>query len=163
MQAEGAEVQTQDVQAAEPVGRPSGRSMRRTLGEGASRFGLLIAWAALIIGFGLARPDTFFSELNFDSIFNTGAIFVILTLGVLPSLSAGELDLSIGGVLGLSMMMTAYSNVNLGFPIGLSILVALGVGLAVGLVNALLIVVLGIDSLIVTLGMGTLLAGLAYA
>ena len=163
MQAEGAEVQTQDVQAAEPVGRPSGRSMRRTLGEGASRFGLLIAWAALIIGFGLARPDTFFSELNFDSIFNTGAIFVILTLGVLPSLSAGELDLSIGGVLGLSMMMTAYSNVNLGLPLGVAVLIALGIGLGVGLINAFLVVALGIESLIVTLGMGTLLAGLTYA
>jgi ribose transport system permease protein len=163
MQAKGAEVQTQDVPAAEPVGRPSGRSMRRTLGEGASRFGLLIAWACLILGFGLARPDTFFSELNFDSIFNTGAIFVILTLGVLPSLSAGELDLSIGGVLGLSMMMTAYSNVNLGLPLGVAVLIALGIGLGVGLINAFLVVALGIESLIVTLGMGTLLAGLTYA
>src|SRR3954454_12282427 len=107
MQAEGAEVHGQDVSGAEPGS--TNRSMRGILGDGAARFGLLIAWGCLILGFGLARPDTFFSEINFDSIFNTGAIFVILTLGVLPSLSAGELDLSIGGVLGLSMMMTAYS------------------------------------------------------
>jgi hypothetical protein len=74
MQAEGADLQTQDVQPvepAEPVDRSSGRSMRRTLGDGASRYGLLIAWACLILGFGLARPATFFSEINFDSIFNT--------------------------------------------------------------------------------------------
>ena len=162
MQAEGAELPGPDVPAAEPVGRSRDRNMRRTLGEGASRFGLLIAWAGLIVGFGLAAPDTFFSTINFDSIFSTGAIFVILTLGVLPSLSAGELDLSIGGVLGLSMMMTAYSNVNLHLPLGVAVLIALGIGLGVGLINAFLVVVLGIESLIVTLGMGTLLAGLTY-
>lgn len=139
------------------------KSNRHLVGEAASRFGLLGAWAALVIGFGFAAPDTFFSATNFQSILSTGAIFVILTLGVLPSLTAGELDLSIGGVLGLSMMMTAYSNVNLHLPLGVAVLIALGVGLGVGLTNALLIVGLGIDSLIVTLGMGTLLAGLAYA
>jgi ribose transport system permease protein len=139
------------------------RTARQSVGEAASRFGLLAAWAALIVGFGSAAPQTFLSTTNFQSIFSTGAIFVILTLGVLPSLTAGELDLSIGGVLGLSMMMTAYTNVNLHLPLGLAIAVAIGVGLAVGFVNALLVVVLGIDSLIVTLGMGTLLAGLAYA
>jgi ribose transport system permease protein len=153
------------MQAEGAVGVPdrARRTTRHSVGDAASRFGLLGAWAALIVGFGIAAPDTFLSTTNFQSIFSTGAIFVILTLGVLPSLTAGELDLSIGGVLGLSMMTTAYANVNLGLPLGVSILIALGVGLAVGLVNALLIVGLGIESLIVTLGMGTLLAGLAYA
>jgi ribose transport system permease protein len=162
MQAERAELQGADVPALEPD-RSERRSPRRILGEAASRFGLLAAWAALIVGFGLKEPQTFFSTTNFDSIFSIGAIFVILTLGVLPSLSAGELDLSIGGVLGLSMVLTAYANVNLHLPLGVAVLIALGVGLATGLTNAILIVVLGIDSLIVTLGMGTLLAGVALA
>jgi ribose transport system permease protein len=163
MPAEGAEVQSPNVPAVDHVDAAKGRSIRHILGDGASRFGLVIAWAALIVGFGLAAPNTFFSTINFDSIMSTGAVFVILTLGVLPSLSAGELDLSIGGVLGLSMMMTAYTNVNLHEPLGVAVLVALGIGVGIGLVNAFLIVVLGIESLIVTLGMGTLLAGLCYA
>jgi ribose transport system permease protein len=162
MQVEGAERGGSHAPALDRE-RPGDRSKSQLAGQAASRFGLLGAWAALIVGFGIAAPDTFFSTTNFESIFSTGAIFVILTLGVLPSLTAGELDLSIGGVLGLSMMMTAYSNVNLHLPLGVAVLIALAVGVGVGLTNALLIVGLGIDSLIVTLGMGTLLAGLAYA
>jgi ribose transport system permease protein len=162
MQADRVEREGSYGHAIEP-GRLGRRSMSRILGEAASRFGLLGAWAALVVVFGFAAPDTFFSTINFESIFSTGAVFVILTLGVLPSLTAGELDLSIGGVLGLSMMMTAYANVNLHQSLGVSVLIALAVGVGVGLTNALLIVGLGIDSLIVTLGMGTLLAGLAYA
>jgi len=162
MQAEGTEGGGRYAPARD-LDRPGRKSKSQILGVAASRFGLLGAWAGLIAGFGFAAPDTFFSATNYESIFSTGAIFVILTLGVLPSLTAGELDLSIGGVLGLSMMMTAYTNVNLHLPLGLAVLIALGVGLGVGLTNAFLIVVLGIDSLIVTLGMGTLLAGLAYA
>jgi ribose transport system permease protein len=162
MPTEGAELQGANVPALEPD-RSERASTRRILGDAASRFGLVGAWAALIVGFGLGAPQTFFSTTNFDSIFSIGAVFVILTLGVLPSLSAGELDLSIGGVLGLSMVITAYANVNLHLPLALAVAMALGVGLATGLTNTLLIVGLGIDSLIVTLGMGTLLAGLALA
>ncbi|HEX3801932.1 MAG TPA: ABC transporter permease [Solirubrobacteraceae bacterium] len=162
MQTENVESQGADVPVLAPD-RPERKSTRHILGEGASRFGLLAAWAALIVGFGLAAPQTFFSSANIDSILSIGAIFVILTIGVLPSLSAGELDLSIGGVLGLSMVMTAYADVNLHLPLAVAIAMALGVGLATGLVNAFLIIVLGIDSLIVTLGMGTLLAGIALA
>jgi ribose transport system permease protein len=162
MQSDGTELQGANVPALDPDARER-KSSRRGLGDAASRFGLLGAWAALIVGFGLAAPGTFFSSTNFDSILSIGAIFVILTLGVLPALSAGELDLSIGGVLGLSMVVTAYADVNLHLPLALAVAMALGVGLLTGLANALLIVVLGIDSLIVTLGMGTLLAGLAMA
>lgn len=84
-----------------------------------------------------------------------------LTLALIPSLAAGEFDMSAGGVLGLSLVLVGYLNVLKGWPIGLTIMVALGSGLLVGLINTLLIVILDMDSIVVTLGMGTLLAGLA--
>src|SRR5437870_3904568 len=52
MQAEGAEVHGQDVSGSEP-GRSTNRSMRGILGDGAARFGLLIAWGCLIVGLGI--------------------------------------------------------------------------------------------------------------
>jgi ribose transport system permease protein len=52
-------------------------------------------------------------------------------------------------------------NVSHGWPIGLAILVALLVGIVVGLANSFFIVAVGVQSIIVTLGMGTLLAGIA--
>jgi ribose transport system permease protein len=46
-----------------------------------------------------------------------------------------------------------------GWPVGLTVLVALAAGLLVGAVNGFVTVVFGIESLIVTLGMGTFVAG----
>jgi ribose transport system permease protein len=56
-------------------------------------------------------------------------------------------------------MVLAILNVNYGWPIGWAILAALGSGAALGILNGGLIVLLGIDSLIVTLGTGTFASG----
>ena len=141
--------------------RPLRRLPPLNLPNANSGYGLVVAWALLVGGFGLASPSTFFSATNFDSVFSSGAILVVLTLGLLPSLAAGELDLSVGSVLGLSMILVAYTNVNLHLPLLLCVVVAIGAGVAIGAINAGLVIGLGINSLIVTLGMGTLLAGIA--
>jgi ribose transport system permease protein len=57
-------------------------------------------------------------------------------------------------------MMVAILNVQHGWPIWAAIVAALVMGLVVGLVNGLIMVFFGIESLIVTLGMGTLLTGI---
>jgi len=54
----------------------------------------------------------------------------------------------------------AVLNVNHGVPIVLAVLIAIGCSLLVGVVNAILSIAVGVDTLIVTLGMGTLLQGI---
>ena len=49
------------------------------------------------------------------------------------------------------------------WAISLAIAVALAAGVAIGIINAFFVVIIGIESIIVTLGMGTLLAGVAEA
>jgi ribose transport system permease protein len=127
----------------------------------ASRFGLLISWGLVVLIFSILRPETFATTANFQTIFSSQAIMLVLALGLLPSLAAGEYDLSVAATLGLSLVLVGYLNVLHGWPIGWTILVALGAGLVVGLGNVFFIVVIGIDSLVVTLGSGTLLAGAA--
>jgi ribose transport system permease protein len=56
-------------------------------------------------------------------------------------------------------MLASLLNVNEGWPIGLAILVALLAGIAVGVINGALTVLIGIDSIIVTLGTGTFING----
>lgn len=126
-----------------------------------SRFGLLYAWIILVVFFSILKPSVFFTKSNFAAILALQSIMLTLTLALIPSLAAGEFDMSAGGVLGLSLVLVGYLNVLKGWPIGLTIMVALGSGLLVGLINTLLIVILDMDSIVVTLGMGTLLAGLA--
>jgi ribose transport system permease protein len=109
----------------------------------------------------MLQPDTFPTVANFQTIFSSQAVLLVLTLGLLPSLAAGEYDLSVAGMLGLSLVLVGYLNVIHGWPIGWSITMALAAGVLVGVVNLVFIIFLGINSLVVTLGTGTVLAGVA--
>jgi ribose transport system permease protein len=124
------------------------------------RFGLLLAWGIVVIVFGVLRPDTFLTWGNFSTIFGSQAVLVVLALGLLIPLTAGDYDLSIAGVMGFGAMLIAVLNGDEGWPIGLAILVALLAGALIGLVNGSFVILFGIDSIIVTLGTGTFVAGL---
>jgi ribose transport system permease protein len=130
-------------------------------GQLLSRFGLLGVWILVIAVFSILRPDTFFTTQNFETIFSTQAVPLIVALGLLPALTAGEYDLSVGGVMGLSLVLVGFLNVDHGWAIGPTVAVAVAAAIVVGVANAVFIVVVGIESLVVTLGMGTLLAGAA--
>ena len=124
------------------------------------RFGLVFAWLVAIAGFGIAQPDVFLTGDNFATIFGSQAVLVVLALGLLIPLTAGDYDLSIAGVLSLSSMLVAVLNAEHGVPLGLAILAALGVGALVGALNGAFVTLIGIDPFIVTLGTGTVLNGL---
>ncbi len=137
---------------------PPKRGRRRFLVE-LERLALLIAWLLIIGIFGAITPDAFLTWPNFSTIFGSQAVLVILTLGLIIPLTAGDIDLSIAQVLTLSSMAIAVLNVDLGWPIGAAIVAALFVGLLTGLLNAFFTLYFRIHSLIVTLGTGTFLHG----
>jgi len=132
-----------------------------SLGLLASRFALPVAWLLLIVAFSLLQPALFPTARNFQSLFSERSILLILTLGMLFGLSAGEYDLSIASTMGLSFVIVGWLNVVNHWPIGPVILIAIAAAILVGIVNAVVIVVLDVPSLVATLGMGSLLAGLA--
>ncbi len=153
-------VRSPEPDTAAAASAPSPRR-RLSLADLGSRFGLLLAWAAVIVAFSIARPETFATAANFQTIFGSQAVLLVVTLGLLVALTAGEFDLSIAGVLNMSLVLVGYLNVVQGWPIALAVAVALGSGLIVGLVNAFFVLVIGIESIVVTLGTGTLLLGLS--
>src|SRR4051812_32836409 len=123
--------------------------------DNGERYGLIVVWLVVILVFGILRPTTFLSWANFSTIFGSQAILVVLTLGLIVPLTAGDYDLSIAGNLTLSSMTIAVLNVYFHWPIALAVLAALGVGLLIGAINAFIVLYFRINSLIVTLGMGT--------
>jgi ribose transport system permease protein len=137
----------------------SDRDRRKAVLRQIERFGLLIAWIAIIALFGALAPRTFLSWTNFSSIFGSQSVLVIATLGLIIPLTAGDLDLSVAQVVTLSSMVIAVLNVDYGWPILGAIGVALAAGVATGLINAFFILYFRIHSLIVTLGTGTFLHG----
>ncbi|GAA2731363.1 ABC transporter permease [Pedococcus aerophilus] len=124
------------------------------------RVALPFAWLLLIVGFGIANPSVFLTAATFQTMLGSQAVLLVLTLALIVPLTAGDYDLSVAGVLTLSAMMVAILNVQHGWPIWAAVLAALAMALVVGLVNGLIMVYFGIESLIVTLGMGTLLTGI---
>ncbi|HVV89491.1 MAG TPA: ABC transporter permease [Solirubrobacterales bacterium] len=143
--------------------KATGAGRRRSIpvGDLLFRYALVLAWLAIIAIFGLLRPDTFLTSANFKTIFGSQAVLLIVALALTVALTSGEFDLSIGGTLGLSLVLVGWLNVDQGWAIIPAIVAALAAGIAVGLVNAFFIVVVDVDSIVVTLGMGTLLSGVA--
>lgn len=135
----------------------------RPLRFGGDRFALAFIWAGMAILFAVLRPDTFATLDNVRTIFSTQSVLVILALGALMPLIVGEFDLSIAANLGLSAIVVAALDVNHGWPIGLAVVAAIAVGTLVGALNALLVVWIGIDALVATLGVATLATGAALA
>jgi ribose transport system permease protein len=126
-----------------------------------SRYALLVAWLLLFLLFALLLPGLFPTARNLQTVFSERSILLILTLGMLPGLAAGEYDLSIAATMGISFVIVGWLNVVHGWPILPVAIIAVAAALAVGLVNAIVVVVLDVPSLVATLGMGSLLAGLA--
>ena len=123
------------------------------------RFGLVIVWIAVILVFGALRPDTFLTWSNFSTIFGSQAVLVVVTLGLVVPLTAGDFDLSIAQVLTFVSMLTAILSAKLGVPLWVIIPVVLAAGALVGLINGALTLYFRVHSLIVTLGVGTFLHG----
>lgn len=85
----------------------------------------------------------------------------ILAFGETFVLVSGEIDLSLGAVYGLGAMATGELWMH-GAPFWLAALGGLGVGGAIGLVNAFLITIVRVNSFVTTLGMLNLAQGLTY-
>jgi ribose transport system permease protein len=124
------------------------------------RFGLVIVWIAVVLLFGAMRPDTFLTWSNFSTIFGSQAVLVIVTLGLVVPLTAGDFDLSIAQVLTFVSMVTAILSAKLGVTLWVIIPTVLALGALVGAINGALTLYFRVHSLIVTLGVGTFLHGI---
>src|SRR5690606_31106049 len=100
---EGRAAATEDL-----AGRSSKTSANRRAGghNFLSRYVLIGVWILVIIGFGIWQPTTFLTLDNFEVMFSSQAPLVLLALSLVPTLIAGELDLSIAGsmTLGATLM-----------------------------------------------------------
>lgn len=126
------------------------------------RYALVVVLGAFIATFAIWLPDNFWTEANFRAMVNSQAIVLLLALAATIVLRTGDFDLSIASVMTLTAATSAVI-VEDGRSLGLIFVVALAVGLVVGLLNGFLIVKVGVSSFITTLGMMTALTGVAIA
>jgi simple sugar transport system permease protein len=116
---------------------------------------------ALFVYFVIDKGSDFTSKSNqvlLWSDFTTPII--IIALGEVFLLICGEIDLSVGFVVGFAPYFMHFLTDYYGFPGLLAIFFALLLGLGVGLVNGFFTVTIGVPSFITTLGTGFVLMGL---
>ena len=108
-------------------------------------FLLMYIGAVVFLGEGFLKPQTFLNILN------SNAALIITACGMSIVMITGGIDISVGGVVALvSMSCAVYLDYKDG-NIFMSILLALGIGLAFGLVQGFLVAYLDIQPFIVSL------------
>jgi len=103
----------------------------------------------------------FFSMTNFLSIARGFSMEGMVTIGMALLLITGAFDLSVGAVMALSGIVTAFLIVTLRMPYGVAFLGGLGVGVLIGAINGILVTRIKVNPLIATLGMMTITRGMA--
>ncbi len=116
---------------------------------------LAILFALLPVFDSAARVGT----VNVSDILNTLATLGLVTLALGLSMIAGEFDLSVSSTYLLGSILAVKTGV--GSPL-VGVLVAMGAGLVIGLIQGLVVSRLGINSIAVTLGGFITVLGLVY-
>jgi ribose transport system permease protein len=126
-------------------------------------YGVVLVLLALIVGFSIARPDTFPTVDNLTGILALSAPSLILAAGLTIVLVMGDFDLSFGAMIGLADGVIMELLINQGVGWVASVLIVLALSAVVGLANGVMIARLGGSSFIITLAMGTILVGIEFA
>lgn len=143
--------------------RPSGGRRQSLASAAASRYGLIAVWAVMATFYAIALPGIFLSQGTMQTIFGSQSTLVFLCMAAVAVFVVGEFDLSIASIMGLSATTTGVLAVNVGLPEPLAVLIAVAAGVVCGAINGFIIVRLGIDPIVTTLGMSVLLLGVAQA
>lgn len=103
----------------------------------------------------------FLSSDNLLELLRAMTPLAILSFGLTFVLVAGEIDLSLGAIYGLSAMVCGILWTH-GWPFWLAFAAGLGCGGVAGIVNAFLVTVVGVNSFVTTLGTLNLAQGFTY-
>lgn len=148
-------------------GPPAGGGAARRSGPGhvarqlAARGSLLGIWGLMIIAFSVILGSSFLQAGTFQTIFSAPVYLVFLCMALVITFAVGEFDLSVASLMGISGTLLAVLAVREGWNVWVASLVAILLAGAIGALNGFLIVVLKVNAIVVTLGVGTALTGVA--
>jgi ribose transport system permease protein len=138
--------------------RPSTAS-RVARGLAFDRIGAVYVWIGIAILFALWVPDRFPQLATAKQILNANALTAMAALSITIPLATRVFDLSFAFTMSLAGITAAHF-VAVGLPLPLAVLLGVLVGVGIGLINAVVVVVMRIDSFIATLATGSLIQSL---
>jgi ribose transport system permease protein len=143
---------------------PAGRSRRAgSRLHAAERFGVLVLFLLVVVGFSVVQSDTFATAENFQNIAISQSVLAIIAIAIVVPLVGGRFDVSVGNNVGLCAVAAAALMSTYDVPLPLVFVACAGIGATLGLINGLIVSYLGVNSIIATLGTGTIMAGLVQA
>lgn len=149
------------IDAPEPTPeRVSQRERSFDFADFATRTSLLWIWLAVAGAFAIFQTDLFVQSGTFQSIFGAQYELVFLAVALICTFTVGEFDLSIAATMGLTGSLIPLLAVNHGWPVWMAVLFGLLAAICVGLINGSLVVYVGVDAIVATLGMSTLVLGI---
>jgi ABC-type xylose transport system permease subunit len=134
--------------------RSAARTLRRLAGQEAV---LLLAVLLLFAVVGMTNPR-FLAERNLETIFLGNAYVAVAAIGMSMVIISGNIDVSVGSLIGVLAVLSGSIAVA-GWPIWLSWLLPVLAGMAATGVMGLLVAYLNVPSIVVTLGMLSILKG----
>ena len=140
-----------------PDRRPSARTV--FLGSWASQIGITFAFLLLWGLFLVLAPRTFLSGAIYSSFAQTTPYFAIVAMMLTLLIVAGDIDLSFPSIMALGMVGFVWVWQQTGST-ELAVLAAIGVGALAGLLNGLIVTLIGLPALVVTIGTQFLYRGL---
>ena len=128
-----------------------------------ARYATIIGLVAMIMAFSVLSPKAFPSFGNFTNVLNQTSLVMILAGGLTLAVIVGELDLSVGFGASLHGILVTGLIVHDKVSIPVAILIVVAAGALIGLVNGFIVTKMRVNSVIATLGTGTIITGLAFA
>ncbi|HEY8868015.1 MAG TPA: hypothetical protein VIM30_01335 [Candidatus Limnocylindrales bacterium] len=143
--------------------RPSLRGVLTAAEIDLRLFGMLLALAAILIGFGVVTGGKFLAPTNLITLSVQGAIVAIMATGMVLVIVSRNIDLSVGSTEGVvamvfALLMTDWLPNVLGIGVGsplmwiLALAIGLALGAGIGALQGFVIAYIGVPSFIVTLG-----------
>lgn len=118
---------------------------------------LAISLIALIVIVGAVNPR-YVNERNLVSVFQGNAYIAVAAIGMSMVIISGNIDISVGSLIGVLATVSGALATS-GQPVWIAWLVPLFAGAFVGAINGFLVAYLRIPSIVVTLGMLSILKG----
>jgi ribose transport system permease protein len=135
---------------------------RRKILEIVGENGFIVIFIILVV-FLAFSTKTFLVQQNIFTVLRQAAIISIVAIGEMLIMLLGGMDVSLGVLLGFSGIVSASLMVKYDVSPLVACLASMTVGSVVGLINGLLVTKVRINSVIATLGMMNVLAGMALA
>lgn len=137
------------------------KRIRSLLRGNIRQYAMVIALIVVVVIFEFLTKGVLLKPLNISNLIQQNAYVLILAIGMLLCiLTIGNIDLSVGSVVGLVGALSAIFILKMNMPIWIAIVLSLMAGFVIGAWQGLWIAYIGVPAFIVTLGGQLIFRGL---